>query len=312
MLNAGEEVQAFGYAPEFREITGRSGAAAFQFADHATVSWKKFPPPKAIKEGLQTWVSNKVNMSMQACGSCPDDTALTWVGWPQQLPLPPESELACLWRIAHEDADSCRILRARLGFASVLAAKKGEQSKFHWHVALACAMSYFPSDFPRLPAWARRAVLPRTSSATPDDVEKYLRSFQCLVARTEEECRREEEVRPSKADSQRWQELKKFEQRELQRFKQEEVRLAEWDLSLKRQANEIDAKQGQVRSDQEHVNREVREVTIVAHMHLNVVQQSFCASPIRCTACFSARTTLQNAHSSLLPNCVWQSECLTV
>lgn len=214
--------------------------------------------------------------SLLACGSSPDGTALTWVGWPQQLPLPPQNELACLWRIAHEDADSCRILRARLGFASVLAAKQGAQSKFHWHVALACAMSYFPAAFPQLPKWARRAVLHQPSSATPDTIAAYLRSFQCLVARTEEECRSEEGVRPTKADSRCWQELKRFEQRELQRFKEVGARLEKWDLSIKNKVKETGAQKVQLCYDQESFNREVREVTTDAHMHFNVSQLFLC------------------------------------
>ena len=272
LLNTSEEAHAFGAAPEFMEIASRPPAAAFQFSDYATISRKKFPPSNAVIDGLQTWVGSKVNMSLLACGSSPDGTALTWVGCPQQLPLPPQNELACLWRIAHEGADSCRILRARLGFASVLAAKQGSQSKFHWHVALACAMSYFPAAFPLLPKWARRAVLPQPSSATPDTIAEYLRAFKCLVARTEEECRSEDGVRPTKADSRCWQELKKFELRELQRFKEVGARLERWDLSIKKKVSETGAQKVQLRNDQESIKREVNEVTIDTNMHFTVSQ----------------------------------------
>jgi hypothetical protein len=70
LLNASEEAQAFGAAPEFKEITSRPAAAAFQFSDYATISRKKFPPPNAISDGLQTLVSSRVNMSLLACGHC--------------------------------------------------------------------------------------------------------------------------------------------------------------------------------------------------------------------------------------------------
>ena len=103
LLNSIEEAEAFGSAPEFKEVTHRPSAAAFQFAENATISRKKFPPSKAVKDGLNKWVTSKVFMSQLAFGICRSDAALAWVGWPQQLPLPPESELASLWRVAHEE-----------------------------------------------------------------------------------------------------------------------------------------------------------------------------------------------------------------
>ena len=243
LLNAIEEVQAFGPAPEFVEVTDRPGRAALQFADSASLSWKKFPESKAIKEGLETWASSEVKTSQLAYGTCPSDIALAWVGWPQQLPLPPKNELACLWRIAHEDQDSCQILRGRLGFASVFAAKQNAQRPFEWHIALGCAMSYFPESFPHLPQWVRRAALPEPCPLeTTDSITTYLQSFQCLVARSEGECRSEDGVRPTLPESQSWQELKRFEISELQRFKGVEMQLAKRDLVLRKKTNEVDAK----------------------------------------------------------------------
>ena len=280
-----EEVQAFGSAPEFKEVTKRRSAAAFQFAENATISRKMFPPSKAVKDGLQRWVSSKVVMSQLTLGTCQSDVALAWVGWPQQLPLPPENELASLWRVAHEDGDSCRILRARLGFASVFDAEQRTE-QFHWHIALGCAMSYSPSSFPRLPQWARRAVLPEPPQAEnpdSDSIPTYLLSLKCLVPRSEEECRREEGVRPSKADSQRWQELKQFEQKEIQRFKEVEARLQKWDSSIKKKISEVNSRKDELHAEKQQLlhrqgslRKEVQDAKKDAKMH--VQQRQVCSS----------------------------------
>ena len=173
-------------------MTDRSAKPALQFADMATLSWKRITSPDRVRSGLDTWATS-VTASFKA--------ALE--EWPRQVPHP-VNELGCLWRLAQEDSDCRRMLRAKLGFACVLSSDRRQEQPgmLPWHVGLACAMSYFPEEFPSLPMWARRAVLHKLTESTRDSIASFL-SHKYLVPRLEDDCRHK--VGPAEAESQEWQ-----------------------------------------------------------------------------------------------------------
>ena len=197
LLDAREEAQEFGQLRGVKEVRDRSAKPALQFADIATLSRKRITSPDKVRSGLDTWATS-VTASFKA--------ALE--EWPREVP-DPVNELGCLWRLAKEDSDCRRMLRAKLGFACVLSLDRGQEqpAMLPWHVGLACAMSYFPKEFPSLPMWARRAVLHKLTESTRDSISRFL-SDKYLVPCLEDDCR--QEVRPAESESQEWQALKRF------------------------------------------------------------------------------------------------------
>lgn len=236
-------------------MTDRSPEPALQFADIATLSQKRITSPDKVRSGLDTWATS-VTASFKA--------ALE--EWPREVPDPVD-ELGCLWRLAQEDSDCRRILRAKLGFACVLSSPSREQpAMLPWHVGLACAMSYFPKEFPSLPMWARRAVLHELTESTRDSIASFL-SHKCLVPRLEDDCR--QEVRPAEAQSQQWQDLKRFEIEELQRFSKEERRLKDEESAIQKKEMKLEARKVTLSQDREKAAKELEEIQSDSRLHLN-------------------------------------------
>ncbi len=161
-------------------MTDRSTKPALQFADMATLSRKRITSPDRVRSGLDTWATS-FTASFKAASQ----------EWPREVP-DPVNELGYLWRLAREDSDCRRMLRAKLGFACVLSSdrRQDQPAMLPWHVGLACAMSYFPKEFPSLPMWARRAVLHKLTESTRDSIASFL-AHKCLLPRLEDDCRHE-------------------------------------------------------------------------------------------------------------------------
>ena len=208
-----------------------------------------------MRSGLDTWATS-VTASFKA--------ALE--EWPKEVP-DDVNELGCLWRLAKEDTDCRRMLRARLGFACVLSLDRGQEqpAMLPWHVGLACAMSYFPNEFPSLPMWARRAVLHKLTESTRDSISRFL-SDKYLVPRLEDDCR--QEVRPAEAESQEWQALKRFEIQELQRFSKEEMRLKDEESAIRKKEMELEATKVLLSQEQKEAAKEPEEIQSDSRLHL--------------------------------------------
>lgn len=237
-------------------MTDGSPKPALQFADIATLSRKRITSPDKVRSGLDKWATS-VTASFKA--------ALE--EWPREVPDPVD-ELGCLWRLAQEDSDCRRMLRAKLGFACVLSSPsvREQPAMLPWHVGLACAMSYFPKEFPSLPMWARRAVLHELTESTRNSVASFL-SHKCLVPRLEENCRRE--MRPTKAESQEWQALKRFEIKELQRFSKEERRLKDEESAIQEKEMDLEARKVKLSQEREEAAKELEEIQSDSLLHLN-------------------------------------------
>ena len=234
----------------------RSAKPALQFADIATLSRKRITSPDRVRNGLDTWATSVTASFKAALGE-----------WSREVP-DPVNELGCLWRLAQEDTDCRRMLRAKLGFACVLSSDRRQEqpAMLPWHVGLVCAMSYFPKEFPSLPMWARRAVLHKLTESTRDSIASFL-SHKCLVPRLEDDCRRE--MRPTKAESQEWQDLKRFEIKELQRFSKEERRLIDEESAIRKKEMELEARKVILSQERKEAAKELEEIQSDSRLHLN-------------------------------------------
>lgn len=237
----------------------RSAKPALRFADIATLSRKRITSPDKVRSGLDTWATS-VTASFKA--------ALE--EWRREVP-DPLNELGCLWRLAKEDTDCRRVLRAKLGFACVLSLDRRQEqpAMLTWHVGLVCAMSYFPKEFPSLPMWARRAVLHKLTESTRDSIASFL-SHKCLVPRLEDDCRNE--VRPAEAESQEWQALKRFEIQELQRFSKEERRLMDEESAIRKKEMELGDRRVKLSQERSKTAKELEEIKFDSCLHLENIR----------------------------------------
>ena len=209
---------------------------ALEFADLAAISPKVFPDPMAVQKGLRPLADGRVWISEFLWLHEPKDGGPAGTGWHRQLPQDPC--MLQLWHIAkHARPVSREELRWRLGWGSVSECRSSGQQSLLWHVALGCAVSLFPEDFPAPPPWAHGAVGHRAILTSAHDIDRYLHAER-VVYRSEDDCR--SLARPTEGESVKWWEMKKHAQSEEHRFAVETRRIASLQEDLQREKQALD------------------------------------------------------------------------